>query len=145
ADLPLPDNVEDLLGMRVDHLGGTVRRVLLSLALQADLRVSQLTALAGVAAVDESVAAGVAGVDGERVRPAHPLLAEVAKNAVSARERRQLHLELANVVADEDLRDLHRALAARGADEDLAGRLMLAASAASARGAVQQAVVLGEQ
>lgn len=143
-DLPLPDHVEDLLGTRVEHLDAPVRRVLLALALQADLRVPQLTALAGATAVDEAVDAGVAVVDGERVRPSHPLLAAVAKKVSRAGERRQLHLELADVVADEELRDLHRALAAASPEESLAGRLAEAAAAASARGAAQQAVVFGE-
>ena len=41
-DLPLPDHVEDLLGLRVADLDDSARRVLLALALDADLRVTQL-------------------------------------------------------------------------------------------------------
>ena len=46
-DVPVPDHVEDLLGLRVTDLEAPVRQVLLALALDADLRVVQLRELAG--------------------------------------------------------------------------------------------------
>ncbi|HET9997894.1 MAG TPA: AAA family ATPase, partial [Nocardioides sp.] len=65
-DVPVPDDVEDLLGLRVADLDEPARRVLLAIALHPDLRVGQLGRLAGPAAVDAAVAAGVVTVDGER-------------------------------------------------------------------------------
>ena len=144
ADLPVPDEVEDLLGTRVAQLTDSVRRLLLALALQADLRLPQLTALADHQALEEAVEAGVVVVDGNRARPSHPLLAAAAKTQARARDRRQLHLELATVVADDELRALHLALATTVPDDGLAATVAVAAAGASARGAARQAVVLAE-
>ena len=71
-DIPLPDDVEDLLGWRVADLDDDVRRVLLALALGADVRVTQLRELAGPELLERAIEAGVVTVDGERVRPAPP-------------------------------------------------------------------------
>ncbi|MGH3031076.1 MAG: LuxR C-terminal-related transcriptional regulator [Gaiellaceae bacterium] len=143
-DIPVPDAVEDLLGTRMAQLPGPVRRLLLAVALSADLRVAQLAAVADPVALDDAVDAGVLLVDGDRVRPSHPLLAAAARRHARAGERRELHLELAAVVADEELRALHLALATRGPDAGLAGTVAAAGSGAAARGAVQEAVVLAE-
>ena len=83
-DLPLPDAVEDLLGTRVAQLDAPVRRLLLALALHADLRVPQLTAIGGPTAVEDAVDAGVILLDGDHARPAHPLLAAAAKTQARA-------------------------------------------------------------
>ena len=143
-DLPLPDAVEDLLGTRVAGLDEPVREVLLALALQADLRAGQLTAIAGATALEDAVDAGVILVEGDHARPAHPLLAAVAKTHARARNRRALHLKLAGVARDGELRALHLALATELPDEGLAATAAAAAAAASARGAARQAVVLAE-
>ncbi len=44
-DIPVPDAVEDLLGTRVARLPGPERRLLLAVALSADLRTTQLAAI----------------------------------------------------------------------------------------------------
>ena len=98
-DLPVPEAVDDLLGTRVSQLPPRVRKVLLALALNADLRTSQLAAIGDPAALEEAVEAGVVTVDRDRVRPAHPLLVAAAKTRSQARERDALHLELANVTS----------------------------------------------
>ena len=46
-DLPIPDHVEDLLGLRVADLDEPVRRLLLAIALEPDLRVPQLRVAGG--------------------------------------------------------------------------------------------------
>ena len=69
GDLPVPDHVEDLLGLRVADLDDSARRVLLALALDADLRVAQLPQPAGIAALQAALDAGVVVVEGDRVRP----------------------------------------------------------------------------
>jgi DNA-binding CsgD family transcriptional regulator len=144
ADIPFPDTVDDVLGTRVTQLPDPVRRVLLAVALDADLRVSQLAAIAGPEALEDAVEAGVVVVDGERVRPSHPLLAAAAKRHARAAEQRELHLELAAGVADENLRVRHLALATRDPDASLAAAVAAAAAAASARGLRHEAVELGE-
>ena len=143
-DVPVPDAVDDLLGTRVGELARPVRRVLLALALQADLRVSQLTAIADRAAVEDGVDNGVLVLDGDRVRASHPLLAAAARKRSRGPERRELHLQLAGVVADDELRALHLALATKLPDDDLAATAAAASAGASARGAARDAVVLAE-
>ncbi len=144
GDLPVPDEVEDLLGLRVAQLSEGVRRVLVALALQADLRAPQLTALAGEATLDDAVQAGLITLDGDRAHPSHPLLAAAANSRTPPGERRRLHLELAAVADDEELRAFHLALAATSPDDSLAAAVAGAAARASARGAAQQAVALAE-
>jgi DNA-binding CsgD family transcriptional regulator len=143
-EMPVPDVVEDLLGTRVARLPHPVRRLLLAVALSGDLRPSQLAAIADPAAVDDAVEAGLLVVDNDHVRPSHPLLAAAAKQRSTAGERRELHVELARVVADEELRAFHLALATELPDEELAATVASAAAAAAARGAAQEAVVLAE-
>jgi DNA-binding CsgD family transcriptional regulator len=143
-EIPVPDAVEDLLGTRVARLPGPVRRLLLAVALSADLSASQLAAIADSAAVEDAVEAGVLLVEGDRVRASHPLLAAVARKRSRSRARRKLHLELAGVVAGEELRVRHLALAADQPDAELAAIVEAAAAGASARGARQEAVELAE-
>lgn len=143
-ELPVPETLDDLLGTRVAGLPGPVHRPLLAVALSADLGVSQLAALADWAAVEDAIDAGLLVVEGDRVRASHPLLAAAACTRSRASERRELHLELARVVDDEELRARHLALAAQAPDEQLAATVASAAAAASARGARQEAVQLGE-
>jgi len=143
-DVPVPDAVDDLLGSRVAELPRPVRRLLLALALQADLRVQQLTAISGSDAIEDAVDAGVVLLEADRVRPSHPLLAAAARKRARGAERRELHLQLATVVADGELRALHLALATKLPDEDLASTAAAAAAAASAHGAARDAVVLAE-
>ena len=83
-ELPVPDSIEDLLGMRVGRLAAPVRRVLLALALAPDLSVSQLSTIVDAGTVDDAVDAGVVVIDRDRARAAHPLLAAAAAEAVSS-------------------------------------------------------------
>ena len=141
-ELPVPDAVEDLLGLRVADLDPVTRRLLLALALDADLRVPQVRELAGPDVLERASAAGVVALDGERVRAAHPLLAEAARRAASADDVRRLHADLADVVSDDQRRVLHLALAATEPDRDLAARLDGAVARASARGSIRLAADL---
>ncbi len=143
-DIPVPDTVEGLLGTRVGELAGPVRRVLLAIALNGDLRASELTAIGDSRALDAGFAAGLIVRERDRVRPFHPLLAAAAKRRSRASERRELHLALAGVVADEELRARHLALATESPDAALADVVGRAAAGASARGARQEAVELAE-
>ncbi len=144
GDIPVPDTVEDLLGTRVARLPASVRRLLLAVALSADLRADQLAAIGSLAAVEDAVDAGLLLVDGGRIRASHPLLAAAAKKRSRARERRQLHLELARAVADQELRARHLALATELPDAELAATVTVASAAASERGARQEAVELAQ-
>ncbi len=143
-DLPVPHAAEDMLGTRVAALPEASRRLLLAVALGGELRTAELVELSGAGDLDDAVDAGLLTVAGDRVRATHPLLAAAAKSCSRARERRELHLALAGVVADRELRALHLALATDGADPELARAVSDAATTASARGATAEAVQLAE-
>jgi DNA-binding CsgD family transcriptional regulator len=143
-ELPVPSGIEDLLGMRVGSLSGPLRLLLVALALSADLRVAELTAVGGQDAVDEAVDRGLVHVDGDRVRAVHPLFEAAALRSAGRGERRELHLALARAISDGELRAMHLALATEGTDERLSLTVAAAAAAASARGAREQAVSLAE-
>ena len=133
-ELPVPDAVEDLLGVRV---AGLPTRAAAPARRRPERRPAGRPA--GVAdrrrPVDDAVDAGVLVVDGERVRASHPLLAAAARKHSSPERSRQLHLELADVVVDEELRARHLALATDESDAELAATVAAAATAASFRGA----------
>jgi AAA ATPase domain len=143
-ELPVPDAVEDLVGTRVAGLPPAMRRLLLAVALSADPSASELEAIAGSDALAEAVDAGLLHIDGERVRASHPLLAAAARKHSQSALRRDLHLELARVVADEELRARHLALATEGTDRcwpESSGSLRRMPQ----RGACREAVELAEQ
>jgi DNA-binding CsgD family transcriptional regulator/DNA polymerase III delta prime subunit len=142
SELPVPETIEDLLGTRVARLPVHMRRLLLAVALSADLTTSQLAAVADTASVDAAVEARLLLVDGDRVRASHPLLAAAARKRSRGPMRRELHLELAGIVADEELRALHLALATELPDAELAATVAAAAAGASSRGARQEAAEL---
>jgi DNA-binding CsgD family transcriptional regulator len=141
-EIPLPESVEELFGERVAGLPAPIRRVLLAVALGADLRVDRVVAVTDAGAIEDAVGAGVVELDADRLRAAHPLLAAVVARHAPARERREMHLALAGVAGEEQLRVLHMALAAIRPDGELAARLSASARHSCARGARAQAVLL---
>jgi DNA-binding CsgD family transcriptional regulator len=143
-ELPVPDLVDDLIGVRIAALRPRLRRLLLALALSPDLRTAQLQAVTDEDSFDQAVEDGLLVVDGDRVRPSHPLLAAAARKRARARERRELHLELAGVVTSDGLRARHLALATTRPDAALADTIAEAAESAGARGARQESVELAE-
>lgn len=143
-DIPMPGGIEDMFRTRVASLAAPVRRLLLAVALSADLRTADLAAIGNPSALDDAVDSGLLLIESGRVRASHPLLAAAVKKGSRRQERRELHLGLARAVADEELRAMHLALATELADAELAETVAAAAGAASARGARQQAVQLAE-
>jgi DNA-binding CsgD family transcriptional regulator len=146
-DLPLPDNVEELLGVRVSGLTPVVRRLVRAVALAGTLTLEQVDHLADGdrdVAVEQALASEFLVVDDGHVRPAHPLLAAAVRSGIRAGERRELHRELAGVASNVTARTRHLALATDGPDETVAAAAALAADDARARGALEDAVELGE-
>jgi DNA-binding NarL/FixJ family response regulator len=142
AALPVPEVLEELFGARVAALAPDVRRVLLAVALSAGLSVAELAMVVEPAAIEDAQVSGVLVAEGTRVRASHPLLAAAASRLSSARERRDLHVELAEAVGDGILRALHLAMAAISPDAGLAGELSTAAARATQLGAAGDAVEL---
>jgi AAA ATPase domain len=123
AEPPVADLAGNPFGARVAQLPGPARRALLVMALSGRMGLTQLMTVADPAAVEDLVAAGLLVSDGERVRPAHPLLAVAARRHSRIGERQALHLALAEVAGDETSRARHLALSAaasRGAAHDAA-------------------------
>ncbi|MFI5051808.1 MAG: AAA family ATPase [Acidimicrobiales bacterium] len=143
AEMPMPEMVDDVFGSRVRGLSAPVRRALLAVALSAGLTPTEVSELGDVEALEDAVTAGVLVVDGSTVRPTHPMLAAAARHQSGARQRRELHRDLAKVVGDLTLRARHRAISTVAPDEEVARAAAEAASVAAARGAVLDAEELG--
>ena len=137
----LPVSLEALVGGRIAALPAETRR---ALGAAAALSVPTLTLVAAVSAVDlgPAVAAGVAELDGEVVRFAHPLLRSAAYAGLPPGERAELHRRLAAVVDDVEEQAWQLALACERPDSEVAGRLEDAAAHAYARGATVAAAEL---
>ncbi|MFI0355194.1 AAA family ATPase [Actinomadura sp. 9N407] len=142
---PLPDPLpvgSDLFGDQVKRLPDAARLLLLVAAAegQGDLELILRAAerLGGdPAALDTIEAAGLAEVDGARLRLRHPLIRPAAHATAGPSERRRVHTALADVLGetgDRDRRAWHRAAATLGQDEDVAAALAGAAERAQARG-----------
>ena len=144
GELPVPELLEDLFAERVSILAPSIRHALLGVALSGSLSRNELRAMIDPFEIDDAVSAGVLVADRDRLRPSHPLLAAAATRGAGARERRDLHLELAGVVADVTLRARHRALAAGAPELALANEVAAAAAVAKERGVIQDAIELAD-
>ncbi|HET7367434.1 MAG TPA: LuxR family transcriptional regulator [Gaiella sp.] len=148
-DLPLPDDLEELLGVRVSGLARDVRKVVQGVALGGILTVEQIEQLAArdgnrEGTVDRALACEFLVLEDAHVRPAHPLLAAAVRSRMRPDERRELHRVLADVSGNTGAQARHLALATDGLDEPVATRAALAADEARARGALDDAIELGE-
>ena len=144
-DVPLPEAVEDLLGTRVAQLDGA--RAQAAARARARLRPARVAGSPRSRTTPCSrtpSTPGVVVVEGDRVRPAHPLLAAAAKSGSRARDRRALHLALAEVAGGPGAAGAPPRARDTLPDERARGDRCGAAAGASARGAAQQAVVLAE-
>jgi DNA-binding CsgD family transcriptional regulator len=144
-EIPFPDTLEEVIGTRVTALSPETGRALLAVALSPDgLRQPQLKSLVEPDAIEELVDAGVLVVEGDRVRPAHPLLAAAAVRHSRPHQRAALHHSLAGVMGDEVRRARHLAAAVTAPDGDVAAVIASAATVADARGARHEAAELAE-
>ena len=90
----------------------------------------------------EAEDAGIVQVRGTAIEFTHPLLASAIYESASARDRRDAHAALANVVKDPEERARHLALSVTGPNEEVAVALDEAAAQAEARGAPHVAAEL---
>lgn len=149
--LPLPDNLLQLVELRMSKLPRAVRRCLLAAAALPSPTVELVAAAVeqtpkqALAALDRATAAGVVRLDGLAPRFSHPLYAAAVYASAAPAERRRVHARLAGVVDEIEERARHLALAAETADETTAAALDAAAEHARRRGAPDTAAVLAEQ
>lgn len=147
--LPVPEDLQELLGARLSALPSSAADALLVVAaatrptVDLVLRAAQRAdrASAGISKAED---ADVVQRVGERIDFTHPLLGSTVYAAASPEARRNLHRRLAELVIDPEERARHLALATGGPDPDVAGALETAARHASARGAPDAAAELAE-
>jgi DNA-binding CsgD family transcriptional regulator len=144
----LPGTLADLVRLRIGRLGGDVRNVLLAVASVAaptiDLlgRLNDTTAERIVDLLEGVEADGIVGIDGNRVRFSHPLLARGVYTDATPASRRAMHRALAAIEAEPELKARHLALATASSDDTTLKALDAAADTARGRGAPAAAAEL---
>ena len=134
--LPVPDDLQALVGERVGVLPPQVREQLLAASVSSDPTVALLEAvMGGKSEFEAAVEAGVIAVGGDRIRFIHPLFASAIRRQAGAGQLRQMHRRLAEHAVGAEERALHLALGSSAPDEHAAAELVEAARAARARGA----------
>jgi DNA-binding CsgD family transcriptional regulator len=141
AGRALPGRIEQSYLRRLDTLPEDTRVLLLVAAAEPvgdPLLIWRAAEPLGVGAAAAASAedAGLLTIS-ERVTFRHPLVRSAIYGAASARERRAVHLALADATdgeADPDRRAWHLAAAAQGPDEEVASELERSAGRAQARG-----------
>ena len=83
----------------VAALPGTAHRVLEYLTVENPLSLADASALAGRDAVTDAEAAGAVVVDGDRVRPVHPLFVDAVRDGLGGPELRRLRTQLVDRLA----------------------------------------------
>jgi DNA-binding CsgD family transcriptional regulator len=139
--VPLSASIEESFTRRLARLPGEARRFLLVAAADPVGDPALVWRAARWLGVPESVADAVEAEDllelGARVVFRHPLVRSAVYRAAGVRERRAVHLALAQATdpqVDPDRRAWHRAHAASLPDEDVAAELERSAGRAQARG-----------
>ena len=124
--LQMPPSLEALTRERLGRLQKPVQRLLEPAALFRDPTVRMLEALSTEPdrvgeRLDRAVAAGVVEISSDRVRFAHPLLADGMATMIGPRRRSRLHADLARLVEDPEQRARHLALADSQPGAEIAG------------------------
>lgn len=146
--LPVPAEAGTLVR---DHLAGLSRDarrslVIASMAVEPTLSlIERVIGEPGARAVDEAFEKGVLVIEGQGVRPAHPLFGSIAYADAPPGERRVLRRALAALAGDPVERAVHLAAAVEGPDVETGRDLADAARVAMARGAPAVAAVLLER
>jgi DNA-binding CsgD family transcriptional regulator len=147
-DMILPGTLAEVVRARIGSLDSGVREVLLAVACLADPTVDLVARTTGgdtaavVALLEAAESAGIVGLQGPRLRFAHPLLGRGVYTEASPAQRRAMHRRLAGVVDHPELAARHLALGATGADPDTVKALDAAAELARIRGAPAAAAEL---
>ncbi len=147
--LPVPHDLEELVGGRLGAVTPGAQRMLLFLAalprptVPALARVVEEPGLLD-AQLDEAMAAGIVEFEGAALRFSHPLLGAIHEARALPSRRQAVQARIAEEAGDPGLRAYHLARAAPDPDEGVAADLDLAASNATGRGAGDQALTLLE-
>jgi DNA-binding CsgD family transcriptional regulator len=147
--LPVPEDLQQLLSARLAALPTSALQPLLAIAASSHPTVELVLSAAGShgdsqAGLARAEATGVVERADGRVRFTHPLLASTVYMNASRRERRDMHVRLAELAGDPEERARHLALAAEGPDAEIARALEDAARHARTRAAPDAAADLAE-
>ena len=152
--IPLTRHLEQAFASRLPGLPALTLTALLAAGLDDGDGLGEVLAAASLAAgapvsmadLAPAVAAGLAEVDGQRVRFRHPLMRSAVCEAAGLARRQVMHRALAQVLAGMPDRQVwHRAAASLGPDEEVAAGLEAAADRACRRGAAaEQAAALAQ-
>ncbi len=148
AEMPMPMTLSELVRARIGSLDESARDVLLAMACHAAptvelvSRATGMTAEDVVARLEDVEGKGIVGIDGHRLRFAHPLLARGFYTDVTPARRRSMHRRLAEIVDELEIKARHLALAATHGDELTLMSLDEAADMARSRGAPAAAAEL---
>ena len=122
AEQELPRTLAELVRSRIGDLDNEVRDVLLAAACVTDPTVDLLaqakgiTATETVALLETAESKGIVGIEGNRVRFTHPLLARGVYTDARPSRRRKMHRALARVEALPEVKARHLALATTSED-----------------------------
>ncbi len=145
AAFTVPDALATLLRHRIAGRSAEAADALLLAAIAAQPTPDLIERAAGTSVgLTESVRAGILESDRERLRFAHPLLAQVVADSALPSQRRAAHRRLAVAATDAEERARHLALGAEGPSETVAQEVETAAATAAARGAPESAAELAE-
>jgi DNA-binding CsgD family transcriptional regulator len=139
--LQVPESLRGLLSKRLSAFPLATQETLLLAATLFDPTV-ELLRKAGARGLAGAIEAGVAELDGERVRFTHPLHASVIYSQITPEHRRELHRRLVDVAPSAEERARHLALGSEKPGEEVAAELDQAALQAESRGAAEAAAEL---
>jgi ATP/maltotriose-dependent transcriptional regulator MalT len=148
AEVPMPMTLTELVRARIGSLDESAGDVLLAMACHAAPTVELVSRATGIPADDvvdklgDVESKGIVGIDGHRLRFAHPLLAKGFYTDVTPARRRSMHRRLAEIVDEPELKARHLAMAATHGDELTLMSLDEAADMARSRGAPAAAAEL---
>jgi len=147
--LPVPDDVRQLVRLRLAELPPRARRVLLAVAALARPTVALVEEITGAPErvtrdLERAARAGIISLEAGRIVFTHPLLGSAIYADAPDRVRRSLHRRLAQLAAEPEERARHLALGADGPDSGVAEALEEAAHLARSRGAPDAAAELFE-
>ena len=138
AEPPLPGTLAELVRLRIGRFPGGVRDVLLTAAcvsaptVELLAQVNDTTVQSVVDLLEDAETDGIIGIDGNRVRFSHPLLARGVYTDATPARRRATHRALAAIEPLPELKARHLALATTTTDEPTLAALDAAAAAARA-------------
>jgi len=150
SEMSWPGTLAELVQDRIGRVGADARDALLVVACAATPSV-ELVALVTdsatdsvVALLDDAESNGIVGIDRQRIRFTHPLLAAGVYAAATPAQRRATHRRLAEAIDEPELHARHLALSVTRGDPHTLQALDVAAERALVRGAPAAAAELLE-